>query len=422
MVLFYAVLIPFALAGLALMNAGLGRSRNAAHAMASALCAAGVAIVVYVACGFSLQEYAAAAPVSAQGPMSWAWSGKQALFLRSVRFDGAPNTTGPALAALLGMFSVALAALIPLGSGGERWRLGGICASTAVTAGLVYPLFAHWAWGGGWLARLGEGAGFGRGFVDAGGSASIQALGGLTALSIAWILGPRRGKFATDGMPAAIPGHNVVFTLVGCFLALVGWMGINGAGAILYAGVWQPALVAIDTVLSAAAAALAAALLTRMRYGKPDASLSANGWVSGLVASSASCAFAPPAAALLIGLVAGGLVTLSVEWLELRLHVDDPGGAVSVHAVAGIWGVLAVGLFDHLEGSSGSGQWLAQVAGIATLLGFVLPVAYGANWALDRVFKMRVSPEGERQGLDLHELGANAYPELAGHIEDFTQR
>ena len=136
----------------------------------------------------------------------------------------------------------------------------------------------------------------GRGFLDAGGSATIQAVGGLTALSMVWLLGPRRGKYNLEGMPAALPGHNTVYVLFGCLLALVGWMGLNAAGSLLFAGVapGRTVLVAVNTLLSAAGAVLAAAAITRYRFGKPDASLSANGWVCGLAASSAGCAFVPP--------------------------------------------------------------------------------------------------------------------------------
>jgi ammonia channel protein AmtB len=150
-------------------------------------------------------------------------------------------------------------------------------------------------------------------------------------------------------MPAAVPGHNQVLVLFGCLLALVGWMGLNAAGSLLFAGIapGRVVLVAVNTLLSAGGAVLAAAVITRYRFGKPDASLSANGWVSGLVASSAGCAFVPPAAALLIGLVAGALVTYTVAWMEARLGLDDPAGAVSVHAIGGIWGILAVGLFPR---------------------------------------------------------------------------
>jgi Amt family ammonium transporter len=136
-----------------------------------------------------------------------------------------------------------------------------------------------------------------------------------------------------------------------------------------------------------------------------------------LVASSAGCAFLAPAAAIVTGAAAGALVTFAVEWFEVRLGVDDPGGAVSVHAVAGIWGVLAVGLFSRFPG-----QLSAQLVGIATLLGFVLPLTYGLNWILNRWYPQRVAAEGERQGMDLYELGAGAYPEFVTHGEDFTQR
>jgi len=238
-------------------------------------------------------------------------------------------------------------------------------------------------------------------------------------------------------MPAAIPGHNAVLVMFGGLLALAGWTGLNSAGAILFTGA-EPgsvALIAVNTMLAAAGAALTAAVITRLRFGKPDASLSVNGWVSGLAASSAACAFVRPAAALAIGLVAGALVPFAVEGFELRLGVDDPGGAISVHAVGGIWGVMAVGLFAHLSpgaldapagplrgsGGDGSGQWLAQVVGVATLVGFVLPLTYGLNWILNRFYPQRVAVEGERQGMDLYELGAGAYPEFLTHTEEFRQ-
>ena len=159
---------------------------------------------------------------------------------------------------MLQIFSVGLAALIPLGSGADRWRLRAICLSTTVLAALTYPLFAHWVWGGGWLAQLGVNYGIGSGFLDAGGASTIQTVGGLTALAITWILGPRRGKYSADGMAPAIPGHNSVFVLFGCILALIGWIGLNTAGAILFTGAAATgaALIAINTTLSASASAL----------------------------------------------------------------------------------------------------------------------------------------------------------------------
>jgi Amt family ammonium transporter len=414
----FILLVPFAIAGLSLVNTGLGRSRSAAHMMICSLGVIAVAALTYFIIGFAWQGY-----LDSQGfyfvigGKQWNWISADRFFLRSVPLNG----SSASLAVWLEMFSVCLAAIIPLGSGADRWRMSAVCISTVLLAGWTYPLFAHWVWASGWLEQLGANYGLGQGFVDAGGSSTIQCVGGLTALSIAWILGPRRNKYTREGLPTAIPGHNVVYMTFGCLLALIGWIGLNGAGAILLAGV-DPGLVvliAVNTILSAAAAGLTAAILTKIRFRKPDASLSVNGWIGGLVASSAGCAFIKPPEAVIVGIVAGGLVTLSVEWFELKLGVDDPGGAISAHALGGLWGVLAVGFLGTVApaGANSSGQLLAQLVGIATLLGFVFPLTYGLNWLLDWVHRQRVEKEGERQGMDLYELGGGAYPEFMTHDE-----
>ncbi len=421
--------IPLAAAGLALIHTGLGRSRSAAHAMMGSVCVVGVAVLSYFVCGWSWQCFAGGpAHAFTVAGKTWNWIGAGPFFLRGLRQDG----SRAALAAWLGMFSVGIAALIPLGAGNDRWRLGASCASTALLAGWTYPLFAHWVWGGGWLAQLGVNAGWGYGFLDAGGAGAIQAVGGLTALSIAWILGPRHGKYAADGMPSAIPGHNAVLVLFACFLTWLGWIGLNGSGSLLLSGgsAAGVALVAVNTTLSAVAAALAVAGLTRMRFGRPDASLCVNGWTGGLVASSAACAFVDPASAAVTGAIAGVLVTFSVEWLDARLGVDDPAGSISVHAVGGLWGLLALGIFARIPrdwvlngvGGGNSNQWLAQLAGVVTLVGFVLPMTYALNRLLNRFYPHRVAAEGEPHGLDLYELGAGAYPEFVIHREDFRPR
>jgi len=413
------LLIPLSYAGLALMNSGLGRSRSAVHSLMASLTVIGVATLAYVICGSGLQGFPgrAAFAITAAGK-SWNWIGSGRLFFGGLNFDGAdPNSTGAALAACFGMFGAALAAVIPLGAGEERWRLSSAALSTAVLAGWTYPLFAHWVWGGGWLAELGANFGLGSGFVDAGGAGAIQVVGGLSALAVSWLLGPRRGKFSADGMPTALPGHNAVFVTFGAFLALIGWFGLNSSAAILFYGasLARIALIGVNTLLSAGSALLAAALVTRTRFGKPDASLSANGWTAGLAASSAAAAFQVPAEALMVGLVAGALVTLSVEWLELHLKIDDPGGSISVHGVGGLWGLIAAGALKE-------SQWTAQIIGVATLAGFMFPMIYGLNWGLNLISRFRVALDGERQGMDLHELGANAYPELVSHLEDVSQR
>jgi ammonium transporter, Amt family len=425
----FILLVPLAGAGLALINTGLGRSRGAAQLMMSSLCVVSIAALAYFVCGFAFQGRPdQSAHWLTIGGKPWSWLGNGHLFLHHVELDGSPAS----LAALLGTLTAGIAALIPLGAGADRWRLGACSISTALLAGWTYPLFAHWVWGGGWLAQLGSNYGLGEGFIDAGGASTIQVIGGLTALSIAWILGPRRGKYTHEGIPTAIPGHNAVLVLFGCVLALAGWWGLNSSGAILFNGADRGVAVRvlINTLLSAASAALAAAVATHARFGKPDASLTANGWIGGLAASSGACAFVDPLEAAFIGVMAGIVVTLSVEWFELRVAVDDPGGSIAAHAMGGLWGVLSVGIFARLPIEASGvqptaprpGQWLAQLVGIATLVGFVLPLTYGLNWLLNRVYPQRASAEGERQGMDLYELGAGAYPEFMTHGEEFTER
>ena len=373
--------------------------------MLTPLCVTSVAVLVYFMCGWSWQSFPGRpAHTFVLAGTAWNWLGAEPFFLRGFPFRSAP----PNLAVWLQLCSVALAAIIPLGAALERWRLGAACASTAILAGWTYPLFAHWTWGGGWLAQLG--------FLDAGGAGVIQAVGGLTALAIAWILGPRSGKYDERGVPAAFPGHNAVLMIFGGFLTWLGWIGLNGAGSLLFApGASGIPLVAVNTTLSAAAGLLTAAVLTRARFGRPDASLCVNGWTAGLVACSAGCAWLAPAAAAVTGAIAAVLVVYAVEVLDTRWRIDDPAGAISVHAIGGIWGLIAVALF-------GPGRWPAQLAGVAALLLAVLPITYGLNALLNRFYPQRVSPDAEPHGLDLFELGAGAYPEFVTRRDDFRPR
>jgi Amt family ammonium transporter len=209
----------------------------------------------------------------------------------------------------------------------------------------------------------------------------------------------------------------MVLVLFACFLEWIGWIGLNGSGAALYGGVGLlgVASAAMNTTLSAAAAALAAAAITRIRFGRPDASLCANGWTSGLVASSAACALLGPATAIVTGAVAGVLVTFSVEWLDVSFSVDDPAGSISVHAIGGIWGIVAAGIFTAAPLGT-------QLLGAAALIVIILPMTSVLNRLLDRFQPQRVAPEAEADGLDLYELGAEAYPEFTTHREHFRQR
>jgi Amt family ammonium transporter len=212
-----------------------------------------------------------------------------------------------------------------------------------------------------------------------------------------------------------MPGHNAVYILFGCLVALTGWIAFNLAGAVLWLHAPLAALpvAAVNTLLTASGAIAATLAVTRVRFGKPDASLCANGWLSGLVASSATAAIVTPPQALVIGLIAGVITPLLVEGLELAVSIDDPSGAIAAHGAGGLWGLIASGIF-----ASQPGQLIAQLVGIAALLGLMLPLLYLLFWLVNRVVRFRVDPDGERIGMDLHELGGGAYPEFVIHRDD----
>jgi Amt family ammonium transporter len=415
------ILVPLATAGLALIHEGLGRSRSAAHAMLATLCALGVTAIVFVLIGCSWAGYSGGLAHTFQhAGKHWDWLGAEPFFAAGLR-SSLLKSPYAALVLALQIFAVGLASLIPISSGSDRWRLASICASSALFAGLFFPLFTHWVWGSGWLAQLTPLFGL-PSFVDTGGAGVIQVVGGLTALSVAWILGPREGKYA-DRIAAAIPGHNIVLVLFGCILALIGWIGLDSAASMLFYGASsvQVILVAINAMLSASGGCLAAVFITQLRYHKPDASLSANGWIAGLVAGSAGCGLISPLATIFIGIVAGTLVTFLVETLELRLFIDDPGGAISVHLGAGLWGLIAFGIFGPTTGSR-SALLLAQLVGIATLLGVMLPLIHLSHLLLNKLVRFRVDTDGDWQGMDIRELGAGAYPEFVVHADEFVPR
>ncbi len=406
------LLAPLAVAGVALINTGLGRSRSAAQALLGNLALGAVAAIVFAFAGASLTGTlgTSEAAIHAAGK-SWGVLGHGPFLLHGLA-SAAPQSQ---LALLFEFMAVIMAAMIPWGSGADRWRLSAGCASAVLLAGIVFPLAAHWIWGGGFLAQLGTNFGLGAGFLDAGGAATVHLLGGLSALALVWIAGPRRGKFPREGLSTAMPGHNAAYVLFGCLLALVGWLAWNTAGAVIWLHAPLAALpgTAINTLLSAAAALVATLLVTRIRFGKPDASLCANGWLAGLVTSTACAAVATPFESIFAGAVAGIITPLLVELLEIALSIDDPSGAIIVHGAAGLWGLVAAGFFVPQ-----AGQLTAQLVGIAAMLAIVLPLVYLLFALLNRVVAFRVDPDGERIGMDLNELGGGAYPEFVIHRDE----
>ena len=411
-VLVLLLLAPLAIAGVALINTGLGRSRSAAQSLLGNLAIVAVTTIAFALVGATFSGLTGGAGhVLHLAGKPWNWAGTGPVFLGGLAAAPAQAQLG----LLFEFLAVALAATIPWGSGADRLRLTAGCAVAAVLAAVVFPLLAHWVWAGGWLSQLGVNFSLGAGFLDPAGAATVHVLGGLSALAVAWIAGPRRGKFPQGGFATAMPGHNAVYILFGCLVALAGWLAFNVAGAILWVhgSLATLPVTAINTLLSASGAVMATFAVTRFRFGKPDASLCANGWLAGLVASSACAPIVTPVEALIVGMIGGIITPLLVEVLELAVSIDDPSGAITVHAAGGLWGLIAAGIF-----APQAGQLLAQLVGIATLLGLVLPLVYLLFWVVNRWAPLRVDPDGERIGMDLHELGGGAYPEFVIHRDD----
>jgi Amt family ammonium transporter len=320
---------------------------------------------------------------------------------------------------------------IVTGSAAERWKYAAFLVSSFMLGAFIYPLFANWCWGGGWLANLGTNFGLGKGYADFAGSGVVHSVGGLTALAVAMIVGPRIGKYTREGKPNAIIGHDIVIVLTGCFILAFGWFGFNPGSTLGASGNGNLRIgsIAVNTMLAGMAGSFGAMLYMWMRYGKPDASMSGNGLLAGLVAITAPSGFVNPVSSVIIGLIGGVLVCVSVEFVDRKLKVDDPVGAISVHGANGLWGVISVGLFadgksnygGSWNGVSGSvtglfygdpGQLVAQLMGVATLLGVVFTMSLVVNMAIDAVVGQRVGAKAELEGLDIPEMGQLCYPEF----------
>ena len=303
------------------------------------------------------------------------------------------------------------AATIPTGAMAERWKFSAFVVFAFFMSMFVYPLYANWVWGGGWLAALGSNFGLGHGHVDFAGSSVVHMVGGVAALAGAIVLGPRNGKFNKDGSANPIPGHSVPMAVVGTFILAFGWFGFN-AGSTLAGSDLRIAVVATNTMLASAAGAFTAMMYVWLRYGKPDPSMLVNGMLAGLVAITAPCAFVNSVSAVVIG-GAGVLVVLAVFFIEQTLKIDDPVGAIAVHGVCGAFGVLSVGLFadgtygDGLNGVSGAvrglfygdaSQLAAQSVGVLANIVFVFVSFYAFFKVVDVVMGNRVAAADDDRG------------------------
>ncbi|MDY5044901.1 ammonium transporter [Phascolarctobacterium sp.] len=311
----------------------------------------------------------------------------------------------------------ATAATIVSGAMAERTNFLVYCIYSVLISALVYPISGHWIWGGGWLAEMG--------FHDFAGSTAVHMVGGVAALIGAKMIGPRIGKYNEDGSVNAIPGHSIPLGALGVFLLWFGWFGFNGASTVCATG--DEALISmgdifITTNMAAAAGSTATMIYTWVRYGKPDVSMTLNGVLAGLVAITAGCDVVSPAGALIIGLLAGVLVVVAVEFFDQKLKIDDPVGAISVHGVCGAFGTIVTGLFATKDGlfyGAGSSFLMTQIIGVVTVAIYVAVAMTIIFRVLDKLIGLRVSEAEEIKGLDMEEHGLlSSYADFMPTVEE----
>ena len=382
-VLVATALIYFMQAGFALCEAGLTRAKNTGNILMKNLMDFCIGTPCYWLVGFGIMFGSTAPIIGRLDPM-----------IRGMY--GAENTVVPQTMPLwcyviFQTVFCATAATIVSGSMAERTNFKAYCLYSAAISLLIYPIGGHWAWGGGWLSGLG--------FHDFAGSAVVHNVGGVIACLGAWMLGPRIGKYDRDGKARAIPGHNMMAVALGVFILWFCWFGFNGGSTASMADgadAFHASLAFMNTNLAAAVATVVTMIFTWIRYGKPDVSMTLNASLAGLVAITAGCDCVSPFGAFVIGIVAGFLVVLSVEFFDNVARIDDPVGAVSVHMVNGIWGTIAVGLFSTGEDGVMKGLFYVTMFVVFKLI--------------DRAIGLRVPAQVEIDGLDMHEHGlASAY-------------
>ncbi len=302
----------------------------------------------------------------------------------------------------------ATTATIVSGAMAERTNFLSYCIYSGIISAVVYPIEAHWIWGGGWLAQMG--------FHDFAGSCAIHMVGGFSALIGAWMEGPRLGKYNKDGTPNAIPGHNVVIGALGCFILWFGWYGFNGAAA---TNGPQLASIFATTTIAPAIATVTCMIFTWIKYGKPDVSMCLNASLAGLVGITAGCDTMDAMGAFFVGVVSGLLVCFGVWFCDYVIRVDDPVGAVAVHFCNGVWGTIAVGLFATTSAPSceinglfyggGVHQLVLQLTGVGSVLLWTGVTMFIVFKVIDKIFGLRVTDQEQLDGLDIHEHGMNAY-------------
>jgi Amt family ammonium transporter len=406
-VLITAALVFFMNPGFATVESGLCRAKNTVNILSKNVIVFCVTSLAFWAIGFGF--------MFGDGNV---FIGLKGLFL--IGSDNSPatgeaykgifsslNWTGVPLLAkfFFQLVFAGTAATIVSGAVAERIKYFSFFVFSFLMGMLIYPIQGHWIWGGGWLSQLG--------FKDFAGSTVVHSIGGWSALVGAALLGPRIGKYGSDGKVNPIPGHNMGIATIGMFILWLGWFGFNG-GSTMAADPPAISLIILNTNMAAAAGGIAATFVSYLAIGKPDLSMLLNGILAGLVGITAGADGATVFGSIIVGLVSGILVVYSVLFFD-RIKVDDPVGAISVHLINGMWGTFAVGLFNRELGlfyGGGPKQLLIQVVGVLAV-GVMSLISNFIIWKIIKVFMgLRVSEEEEMEGLDIGEHGMEAYPDF----------
>lgn len=398
-----AALVYFMQAGFAMCEAGLTRAKNTGNILMKNMMDFCIGTPAFWLVGFGLMFGGSGAFIGKLDP----------LIRGSYQFGSLPTWCFVIFQTVF----CATSATIVSGSMAERTNFKAYCLYSAMISLIVYPISGHWIWGGGWLSQLG--------FHDFAGSTAVHMVGGVTACIGAKILGPRIGKYDRDGKPKAIPGHNLTVAALGVFILWFCWFGFNGASTTAMstdADLTKSSLVYMNTNLAAAIATCTAMIFTWVRYGKPDVSMTLNGALAGLVAITAGCDQVSPVGAFFIGLFAGILLCVSIDFFDRIAKIDDPVGAISVHGACGAMGTLCVGLFATDGGlfyGGGIHYFLIQLLGVASVMLWVIITMTIIFKVIDKLVGLRVPADIEIEGLDYHEHGlASAYAGF--NISDIT--
>lgn len=377
------ILVFFMHAGFAMVESGFTRSKNTVNILMKNILTVSIASILYFVVGYAFMF----------GESVGGIIGFSGFVLRGV--------DDIAFFVFQAVFAATCATIIS-GAVAERMKLSAYFILTIAMVAVIYPIVGHWIWSGGWLAELG--------FIDFAGSTVVHLTGAVAALVAASILGPRIGKYNGKKVNV-LPGHSIPLGALGVFILWLGWFGFNGASTLAADAAVVPSIIT-NTLLAASAGVLSTALYTKLRYKQIDASLTLNGALSGLVGITAGAANVTPPAAIVIGFIAGIIMTESIRVLDAKLRIDDPVGAITVHGVVGIWGTLAVGLFETSNGlfTTGSANLLdIQLIGVLSVIAWVAVASSIVILVMKWTMGIRVSSEEEIAGLDYVEHGTRAY-------------